>query len=196
VSCGGYPTCNFATDIPYLKEPHTVCSPEERRFGNLLRTSRFNGLVGLHRITWRTTCTALSNIDAVADAIAWLIGDEEAVTFDRSNSYYGPEMVLLEATTSKKRSAMDSLARLGNQGLSTLRATYHDRYDEAHVLHFRLDLHALLNGEVRVADRPGTGQVKGEIKVEVYPGQSPEEQLLLAIDGAIERAQRFEKVVE
>jgi len=59
-----------------------------------------------------------------------------------------------------------------------------------------LDLQALLNGEVRVADRPGTGQVKGEIKVEVYPGQSPEEQLLLAIDGAIERAQRFEKVVE
>jgi len=53
----------------------------------------------------------------------------------------------------------------------------------------------LLNGEVRVADRPGTGQVKGEIKVEVYPGQSPEEQLLATIDEAIERANRPEVVV-
>lgn|GEM_PF-149647 len=195
MSCGGYPTCNFATDIPYLKEPHAVCALEERAFGNLLRTSRFKVLVGLHRMTWRTTCTALCNIDTVAEAVAWLIGDEEAVTFDRSTSYHGPEMVLLEATTSKKRPAMDSLARLGEQGLSTLRTSYHERYDDAHVLHFRLELHALLNGEVRVADRPGTGQVKGEIKVEVYPGQSPEEQLLATIDEAIERANRPEVVV-
>jgi RNA binding exosome subunit len=179
-----------------LKEPHGVAGQRRHGFGNLLKKSLLKCTVGLHRISLRTTCTALSNTDAVADAMAWLIGDGDVVEIDRSRSFHGPEVVLIYASTSKKRLALDSFARLGEDGLDVLQTTYEGRYDEAHVLHFRLELHALLNGEVCVAQHPGTDQVKGEIKVEVYPGQSPEAELLAIIDRARERAKRLEAVTE
>jgi len=161
-----------------------------------MKTRRLSSSVGLHRITWRTTTTALSNMEAVADALAWLIGDDEAVTLDRSRSYHGPEVVLIEASTSRNRLALDSLARLGVEALADLRAGHETRYDENNVLHFRLELPALLNGEVRLAGRPGTNQVKGEIKVQVYPGQSAVEQLFESLEKARERATTPGEMVE
>lgn len=137
--------------------------------------------MGLHRITWRATCTALSNLDAIADAMAWLIGDPEDVHLDKSKSYHGPDLILIEATTKKKKQALRSMARLGVEQLDTVRETLDERLDDEHVIHFRLDLNELIDGNVVLSRGSSTGQIKGQAKVEVYPGQSTEEQVRSAI---------------
>ncbi|MGB1587372.1 MAG: RNA-binding domain-containing protein [Poseidonia sp.] len=141
--------------------------------------------VGLHRITWRATGSALSNTDAIADAMAWLIGDEEDVQLDQSTSYHGPVLMLVEAKTSKKRKALSSLARLGSDALNTVLETLPERLDEDHVVHFRLVLDNLVNGEIVLAKGSGTGHVKGQAKFEVYPGKPALEQITETIQQAI-----------
>ena len=145
-------------------------------------------LVGLHRITWRATCSALTNVDAVADGLAWLVGDDEAVTLDRSTSYHGPDIVLIEASMKKKKAALLSLARLGQANLQRLDEELDLRLDEQHVLHFRLDMNRFINGEMTLAEVASTGQIKGQAKIEVYPGQSAQEQVRLCLQEAAEFA--------
>jgi RNA binding exosome subunit len=159
-----------------------------REFGNLLTLSDCRRTVGLHRITWRATCTALSNLDAIADAMAWLIGDAEDVRLDKTTSYHGPEVVLIEATTKKKKQALGSMARLGVEQLAIVRETLDQRLDNEHVIHFRLDLNELINGTIVLANAGSTGQIKGQAKVEVYPGQSVDEQISSVMDEVLAMA--------
>ncbi len=144
--------------------------------------------VGLHRISWRATCSALTNVDAVADGLAWLVGDDEAVTLDRSTSYHGPDIVLIEANMKKKKAALLSLARLGEANLQRLEDELDQRVDEQHVLHFRLDMNRFIGGEMTLAQTASTGQIKGQAKIEVYPGQSAREQVRLCLQEAAELA--------
>ncbi len=188
MSCGGYPTCKLATNLPYLKEPHRYTAHFNREFGNLMKRALMCRLVGLHRITWRATCSALTNVDAVADGLAWLVGDDEAVTLDRSTSYHGPDIVLIEASMKKKKAALLSLARLGQANLQRLDEELDLRLDEQHVLHFRLDMNRFINGEMTLAEVASTGQIKGQAKIEVYPGQSAQEQVRLCLQEAAEFA--------
>ena len=155
-----------------------------RVFGNLLTLNGCRLHVGLHRITWRATCTALSHLDAIADAMAWLIGDPDEVFFDKSKSYHGPELILIEASTKKKKQALRSLARLGVEQLNTVQSTLNERIDNEHVIHFRLDLKELIGGNIVLSSGSSTGQIKGQAKVEVYPGQSVESQIQSTIDEA------------
>ena len=67
--------------------------------------------VGLHHITWRATGSAVSDVDVLIEALAWLIGDPEVVQTDKTSSYHGPEVILVSATTSNKRKAIRSFAR-------------------------------------------------------------------------------------
>ena len=144
--------------------------------------------VGLHRIMWRATASAVSSVEAIADALAWLIGDPEDVRLDRSTSYHGPPVVLVEASTTKKRNALQALARLGPEQLSLIRDSLEVRLDEDHVVHFRLVLDDLINGEVVLATGSGTGHVKGQAKMEVYPGKPAMEQILETFNKGIEMA--------
>ena len=52
--------------------------------------------VGLHHITWRATGSAVSDVDVLVEALAWLIGDPEAVKTDKSSSYHGPELTCFQ----------------------------------------------------------------------------------------------------
>ncbi|RJU95655.1 MAG: hypothetical protein DWC10_07595 [Candidatus Poseidoniales archaeon] len=148
----------------------------------------FRGLVGLHRISWRATATALSNLDAIADGLAWLVGDPDEVELDRTASYHGPEVVLIDARTTNKKRALASLARLGEHNIQHLLASLEQRLDEQHVLHFRLELNALVDGEVVLAETSGTSTVKGQAKFEVYPGQPAADQIHDTIDIALNMA--------
>lgn len=144
--------------------------------------------VGLHRIGWRATCSALANVEAVADGLAWLVGSEEDVTLDRTSSYHGPEIVLIEASTNKKKAALHSLARLGEANLRTLTSELDQRLDEHHVLHFRLELDRLVAGDVVLASGAGTNQIKAQAKIEVYPGQTPGEEAAACLEQALQVA--------
>lgn len=148
--------------------------------------------MGLHHITWRATGSAVSNTDAIAHALAWLIGDEEEVQIDRSTSYHGPELTLITATTSNKRKAMSSFARLGKKNLEALTSEIELRMDEQNVLHFRLSLSALIDGSVELVSESGTGTVKGQAKFEIYAGKSADEQRLETFHEACNKAEESE----
>lgn len=147
-------------------------------------------LVGLHHITWRATASALTNHEVVAEAMAWLIGDPDAVQLERSTSYHGSELWMVTAHSKKKSFAMKSLAQLGVENLQVLHDTLEQRFDEDHVLYLRLNLDDLISSKISLADSSRTGTVKGQAKIEVYPGQDALEQARTTLQDAIEAAQK------
>ena len=147
-------------------------------------------IVGLHHITWRATASALTNHEVVAEAMAWLIGDPDAVQLERSTSYHGSELWMVTAHSKKKSFAMKSLAQLGVENLQVLHDTLEQRFDEDHVLYLRLNLDDLISSKISLADSSRTGTVKGQAKIEVYPGQDALEQARTTLQDAIEAAQK------
>ena len=147
-------------------------------------------LVGLHHITWRATASALTNHEVVVEAMAWLIGDPDAVQLERSTSYHGAELWMVTAHSKKKSVAMKSLAQLGVENLQVLHDTLEQRFDEDHVLYLRLNLDDLISSKISLADSSRTGTVKGQAKIEVYPGQDALEQARTTLQDAIEAAQK------
>ena len=136
-------------------------------------------------ITWRATGSAVSDVDVLVEALAWLIGDPEAVKTDKSSSYHGPELTLLSATTSNKRKAMRSFARLGGANIQALLKILSSEPTTKTCSHFRLDLDDLIDGRVVLASDFG-GHHQGQAKFEVYSGQSAEEQRLSTLNEALE----------
>ena len=147
-------------------------------------------IVGLHHITWRATASALTNHEVVVEAMAWLIGDPDAVQLERSTSYHGAELWMVTAHSKKKSVAMKSLAQLGVENLQVLHDTLEQRFDEDHVLYLRLNLDDLISSKISLADSSRTGTVKGQAKIEVYPGQDALEQARTTLQDAIEAAQK------
>ena len=81
---------------------------------------------------------------------------------------------MLKAQIQKKKAARQSIANLGSGLLGELARSedLHERIDEENNLHVRLKLSSLVSGSIEFS----TGkeeQVKGRIKLEVYPGQEP-----------------------
>lgn len=128
--------------------------------------------MGLHHITWRATASAVDDVDAVADAVAWLIGDESWVEVEQTTSHFGSEMHMITAFCKKKSAALNSFARLGPDNLGLLSKEFDARMDESSTLHFRIDLNALIGGKVVLSDASKPDTIKGQIKIEVYPGQT------------------------
>lgn len=128
--------------------------------------------MGLHHITWRATASAVDDVDAVADAVAWLIGDESWVEVERTTSHFGSEMHMVAAFCKKKSAALESFARLGPDNLAFLSKEFDARMDESNTLHFRIDMNALIAGKVILSDASKPDTIKGQIKIEVYPGQT------------------------
>ncbi len=144
--------------------------------------------MGLHHITWRATVSAVASVEVVAEAMAWLIGDADDVELDRSTSYHGPELTMVKASTSNKRRALRSFARLGESNIHALANEFDQRMDEQRVLHFRLSLDSLIRGQPELTDTADAGTVKGQAKFEVYSGLSEEEQLQQTLDNALDLA--------
>ena len=130
----------------------------------------------------------MSDVDVLIEALAWLIGDPEAVEADKSSSYHGPELTLVSATTSNKRKAMHSFTRLGESNIRALLQDIEQRTDDQNVLHFRLALDDLIDGKVVLASDFAEATVKGQAKFEVYSGRSAEEQRRSTLDEALELA--------
>ena len=188
----GLPHLQVADSPPLFEWASSEERWREPRFGNLLTHVRHPVVVGLHHITWRATASAISNVEVVAEAMAWLIGAAEDVELDKSSSYHGPELTLVKASTSNKRRAARSFARLGETNLRQLIAEFEQRVDDHNVLHFRLSMESLILGELELVSSTGTGTVKGQAKFEVYSGLPADEQLKATFDEALELATRNE----
>lgn len=141
--------------------------------------------MALHHITWRATASGLADENVVADALAWLIGDEEALEIERTTSYHGAELHMIEAKLTRKGPALKALAMLGVANLQTILDELEQRLDESNTIHFRLDFNALIDGVVELTKGNGP-TVKGQTKVQVFPGQ----------EGAVEAASTIEAAIK
>ena len=131
--------------------------------------------MGVHHLIWRVTASGLEDEILIADAMSDLIGDDELVEIEKTTSYYGSSIHLINAITKKNKLAIKSLSKLGIDNLDLLIDSLEDRMDENNTLHFRIGLDELIRGEFVIVSS-NAKSIKGQTKLEVYPGQSPLEE--------------------
>lgn len=128
----------------------------------------------MHNVTWYASSSGVASTEVIAAALTWLTGGEAEITREKVKSYHGARMTMLRAQIHRKKAARESIAHLGVQLLSRL-AQSDDliaRIDEENVLHIRLSISSLVRGSIELSEG-SEEQVKGRIKLEVYPGQDP-----------------------
>ena len=127
-------------------------------------------------------------------ALDWFTGGHAEISKEKVKSYHGAKMWMIHARIMKKKTAKMSLAHLGVDFLQRLvdKDELAARIDDQNVLHLRLSLSALAKGSIEFSEGLEE-QVKGRIKLEVYPGQEPVQnaQELLSISIDFARKQGF-----
>ena len=105
-------------------------------------------------------------------ALNWLTGGEAEISREKIKSYHGVRMTMLRVQIPRKKAARDSIAHLGTQFLDQIAQSDNliDRIDDDNSLHVRLSLSSLVRGSIELPEG-SEEQVKGRIKLEVYPGQ-------------------------
>ena len=141
--------------------------------------------MGIHHVSWQSTASGIENEYIHAAALSSLVGDDEAVSIERMNSYHGSPIHLVTAELSKKRKATKSLARLGKEVLESIKSEISTRLDENNVLHIRLDLINLIAGKIELTIPGERPTVKGKAKLEVYPGNDSITVAISTLDDAI-----------
>jgi len=140
--------------------------------------------MGVHHVSWQSTASGLEDEYIHAAALAWLVGDEEAISIERMNSYHGSAVHLVTAEIKKRGKATKSLSRLGNNVLDLLKSELESRLDNDNVIHIRLDLIDLLAGKLTLTTPGDRPTVKGRAKLEVYPGNEPIDVAIATINDA------------
>ena len=130
--------------------------------------------MSVHNVTWNATSSGVGSIDGIEAALNWLTGGNAEISREKVKSYHGARMWLVQAQITRKKAAKDSVCHLGTEFLNQLALSndLSQRIDEQNVLHIRLSISSLVCGSIELS----TGseeQVKGRIKLEVYPGQDP-----------------------
>jgi len=145
----------------------------------------------VHNVTWYATSSGVASTEAIASALNWVTGGEAEISREKVKSYHGARMTMLRAHIHRKKAARESIAHLGAQLLSRLAKSdnLNARIDEENVLHIRLSISSLVRGSIELSEG-AEEQVKGRIKLEVYPGQDPlgnaREMLQTSADRAME----------
>ena len=159
-----------------------------------MSSSRIQGRVacaeamGLHSATWRIHASAVDDLDLLERSLRWLTGEDCELAVERGKSWHGSEQTILEATTKRKKDALQALARLGDETLAgLLEEGVSKRIDDEKIMHVRIVLSRLVSGEVAlVTDDDAVATAKGQFKIEAYPGSEPSavitETILLMLD--------------
>jgi len=146
-----------------------------------LSSSRIQGRVtraetmGLHSATWRIHASAVDDLALLEGSLRWLTGEDCELAVERGKSWHGSEQTILEATTKRKKDALQALARLGDEALvGLLKEGVSKRIDDEKVMHIRIGLSRLVRGEVAlVTEDDAVATAKGQFKIEAYPGSEP-----------------------
>jgi len=142
--------------------------------------------MAVHQLTWRATASGIEDEMVLAEALATLIGDEEAIEIERTSSYYGSSIHMVSAKLTRSGAAQKALANIGKENLQIILSELITRLDEANVIHFRLDQSDLISGILTLSQPGSQATVKGQTKIQVYPGQDPLEEAQITIKNAIE----------
>lgn len=145
----------------------------------------------IHRLEWTVHASGVSDIDVIADSLSWLIGDEEFVEVEKTQSYHNTPMYIIHAEAKKRSDARRSLPRLGKSLLDELSKSIEGRIDEENWLHLRLKLDDLVCGNPTLTNpHDPCESVKGRVKLEVYPGDVVEDVARRLLTEAAEIATR------
>ena len=130
--------------------------------------------MSVHNVTWSATASAVGSTEVIERALDWFTGGHAEISKEKVKSYHGAKMLMIHARIMKKKAAKLSLAHLGVDFLQQLadKDELEPRIDDQNVLHIRLSLSALAKGSIEFSEGLEE-QVKGRIKLEVYPGQDP-----------------------
>ena len=133
------------------------------------------GAMGLHSATWRIHASAVDDLALLEESLRWLTGDDCNLTVEKDKSWHGSEQTILEATTKRKKTALNALARLGNEILEgLLDEGVSKRIDDEKVMHVRIRISNLVRGKIVLVSEDNTVAVaKGQFKIESYPGSEP-----------------------
>ena len=140
----------------------------------------------VHQLTWRATASGIEDEMVLAEALATLIGDEEAVEIEQTNSYHGSPIHIVSAILTRSGPAQKALSNIGKENLKVILSELDTRLDETNTIHFRLDQSDLISGILTLAQPGGEATVKGQTKIQVYPGQNPLFEAKSTIQKAIE----------
>ena len=146
-----------------------------------MSSSRIQGRVacaeamGLHSATWRIHASAVDDLDLLERSLRWLTGEDCELAVERGKSWHGSEQTILEATTKRKKDALQALERLGDEALAgLLEEGVSKRIDDEKIMHVRIGLSRLVRGEVAlVTNDDVVATAKGQFKIEAYPGSEP-----------------------
>ena len=129
--------------------------------------------MAIHGGSWRVHASAVDNITLITDSLEWLCGDKDGVRVQRIKSALGAPMYCLECKM-KPKVAKESLRKIDPVSLlEMLSEGLEPRIDEDKVLHIRIGLDGLVRGTPCIVRNKKFGIVKGNFKLEVYPGQTP-----------------------
>ena len=126
--------------------------------------------MGVHHVSWHAIASGVEDEIVVATALSWLVGSEDLVEIETTDSYHGSKFSIITSNINNKRKATDSLPRLGVEVLEEILRTIDERLDEEKTLHVRLDLIDLVSGKLTLKHSENRPSIKGKMKLEVYPG--------------------------
>ena len=136
--------------------------------------------MSLHSVYWRIHCSAVDDLEIIESAMSQLSPVKTEITREKSKSYHGAPQIILAMKINNKKAAKQSLQSLGKDVLNQLVSNGLDSYiDDDKIFHVRLSLSSLVNGDILLAEgSEWKSAVKGQYKIEAYPGQKPSEVLL------------------
>lgn len=76
--------------------------------------------MAVHQLTWRATASGLEDEMVLAEALATLIGDEEAVEIEQTNSYHGSPIHVISARLTRSGPAQMALSNIGKENLKII----------------------------------------------------------------------------
>ena len=145
--------------------------------------------MGVHHVSWHAIASGVEDEIVVASALSWLVGSDDLVEIETTDSYHGSKFSVITSHINNKRKATDSLSRLGVEVLEEVLRTIDERLDEEKTLHIRLDMIDLISGKLKLKYSENRPSIKGKTKLEVYPGDDvgkvAEETIKKAINDAL-----------
>ncbi len=126
-------------------------------------------------MSWRVHCSAVDDVEVIEAAMSQLSSGKKQINKEKSKSYHGAPLTLLEMKINSKKDAKQSLRLLGKSVLSQiLGSDLESQIDEDKVFHVRLSLSSFVAGNIRLAEGVDRKSgLKGRYKIESYPGQDP-----------------------
>ena len=142
----------------------------------------------IHTLSCSTTASGIHDVNLITKSLEWMCDKKDIVTLEKTTSFHGSPITLMKIKLSRSQSRL-TLSRLGGNLLNLLINEKNERLDEQNRLHFRLSQNELVKGKIILANNT-EDVIKMIAKIEVYPGEKPQEVLSKLLTESLERCER------